>query len=82
MHFDSSTQKVPAAALPGAPWYKELNSYHWFVFIVAALGWLFDTMDQQLFNLARRPAIIDLLHVAPATRDAAGRSPNTPATPP
>ncbi|MFM2094218.1 MAG: hypothetical protein RIS70_1342, partial [Planctomycetota bacterium] len=27
------------------PWYRELNRYHWFVFIVAALGWLFDTMD-------------------------------------
>jgi MFS family permease len=73
MHFDSSTQKAPAAALSGAPWYKELNRYHWFVFIVAALGWLFDTMDQQLFNLARRPAIIDLLNVAPGDPNAAGR---------
>jgi MFS family permease len=43
------------------PWYKELNRYHWFVLIVASLGWMFDTMDQQLFNLARRPAIIELL---------------------
>ena len=39
------------------PWYKELTRYHWFVFVVAALGWLFDTMDQQLFLLARKPAI-------------------------
>ena len=30
---------------------------------MCALGWLFDTMDQQLFNLARRPAIADLLDV-------------------
>jgi len=43
------------------PWYKELNRYHWFVLAVAALGWLFDTMDQQLFNLARTPAITELL---------------------
>jgi MFS family permease len=43
------------------PWYRELNRYHWFVLLVAALGWLFDTMDQQLFNLARRPAMRDLL---------------------
>jgi len=28
---------------------------------VAALGWLFDTMDQQLFNLARTPAMKELL---------------------
>ena len=41
--------------------------------IVCALGWLFDTMDQQLFNLARRPAIIDLLGVSAADPDAAGQ---------
>jgi len=43
------------------PWYKLLNGYHWFVLVVAALGWLFDTMDQQLFNLARTPAMKELL---------------------
>jgi MFS family permease len=42
-------------------WYRELNSYHWFVLIVAALGWLFDTMDQQLFTLARIDAMRELL---------------------
>lgn len=47
----------------GAPWYRELNRYHWFVLAVAALGWLFDTMDQQIFNLARVPALRDLLSV-------------------
>lgn len=46
--------------VPG-PWWRELNRYHWFVLIVAALGWLFDTMDQQLFNLARVPAMRALL---------------------
>ena len=44
-------------------WYKELTRYHWFVLLVASLGWLFDTMDQQLFTLARRPAMLELLHV-------------------
>src|SRR5262245_677719 len=73
MHFDSSVQKAPAAAIPGAPWYKELNSYHWFVLFVCALGWLFDTMDQQLFNLARRPAIIDLLKVSASDPTASGK---------
>ena len=29
--------------------------------VVAALGWLFDCLDQQLFNLARTPAITELL---------------------
>ncbi|MEZ6046100.1 MAG: MFS transporter [Planctomycetaceae bacterium] len=42
-------------------WYRELNSYQWFVLVVAALGWLFDTMDQQLFNLSRLPAMQELL---------------------
>ncbi len=47
------------------PWFKELTKYHWFVLIVAALGWLFDTMDQQLFNLARVPAMRELLAPKP-----------------
>ncbi len=48
----------PASALdnPDVPWWKLLNRYHWFVLVVASLGWLFDTMDQQQFNNARRPA--------------------------
>jgi len=48
------------------PWYRELTRYHWFVFVVAALGWLFDTMDQQLFTLARRPACQELLGLPPS----------------
>jgi MFS family permease len=57
------TQDTPGTppADPSLPWWKDLNRYHWFVLIVAALGWLFDTMDQQLFNLARRPAMQELL---------------------
>lgn len=43
------------------PWWKELNRYHWFVFIVAALGWLFDCLDQQIFTLSRLPAMRELL---------------------
>ena len=57
------THSTPASTAPTAPykWYRELNRTHWFVLVVASLGWLFDTMDQQLFNLARRPAISELL---------------------
>jgi MFS family permease len=43
------------------PWYRELTGYHWWVLIVASLGWLFDTMDQRIFVLARGPAIRSLL---------------------
>ncbi|MDE3166584.1 MAG: MFS transporter, partial [Acidobacteriota bacterium] len=42
-------------------WYRELSGYHWFVLAVASMGWMFDTMAQQLFNLARKPAVKELL---------------------
>ena len=61
MHFEEPT--APSApAPPGAGrWYKELTRYHWFVLIVCSLGWMFDTMDQQLFNLARPAAMRQLI---------------------
>jgi MFS family permease len=48
--------------LPRAGWGSllDLNRQQWLVFIVAATAWLADCMDQQLFNLARMTAIIDL----------------------
>ncbi|MBN2021720.1 MAG: MFS transporter [Pirellulales bacterium] len=42
-------------------WYQELNGYHWFVLAVCTLGWLFDCGDQQIFALARTPAMKTLL---------------------
>ncbi|MFN0077590.1 MAG: MFS transporter [Prosthecobacter sp.] len=42
---------------PTAPWYKQLNGYHWFVFFVASAAWCFDCLDQQLFILARDNAV-------------------------
>ncbi len=50
-----------SAADPGFRWWKLLGRYQWFVLVVASLGWLLDCMDQQLFNLARVPAMKDLL---------------------
>jgi MFS family permease len=49
----------------GQPWWRLLTRYHWFVLVVCALGWLFDTMDQQLFNIARRSAMQKLLEPEP-----------------
>ncbi|MGH7202320.1 MAG: MFS transporter, partial [Planctomycetaceae bacterium] len=43
------------------PWWREMKGYHWFVFIVAALGWMLDCFDQQIFLMARQPAMTDLL---------------------
>src|SRR6516165_2913692 len=65
MHFDDASAAKTTAGQNDQPWWKELTHYQWFVFVVASLGWLFDTMDQQLFNLARISAVRDLLHVTP-----------------
>ena len=46
-------------------WWRDLTSYHWFVFLVAALGWLFDTMDQQIFVVVKDDAMRELLHLKP-----------------
>ena len=43
------------------PWWKHLDRYHWFVFSMASLAWLFDCLDQQIFILARNTAMADLL---------------------
>jgi len=42
-------------------WYQGLTRYHWMVLIIAALGWLFDTMDQNIFTLVRQPAVSELV---------------------
>ncbi len=47
----------------GRPWYRDLNSYHWFVLTVCTLGWMFDCLDQQLFNAERKPAISELMNL-------------------
>jgi MFS family permease len=64
MHFTdkpSTTQDVQPSSLPTGPWWRELTAYHWFVFVVASLAWVLDCMDQQLFNLARKSAVAELL---------------------
>jgi MFS family permease len=60
-------------------WWQGISRYQWLVLAVAAVGWLFDTMDGNLWNLVRRIAVESLLqpHVAPlelskATADTGG----------
>ena len=60
MQLDTPPAAIPSPPAAG-PWYKDLTRYHWFVLLVAALGWLFDCLDQQLFILARQPAMRELL---------------------
>lgn len=45
------------------PWWRGLTRYHWFVFAMATLAWLFDCLDQQLFLLGRNGAMKALLPV-------------------
>lgn len=54
-----STPPAPESAT--TPWWRELSSYHWFVFAMASLAWMFDCLDQQLFILARHSAMVSLL---------------------
>ncbi|MBC7369080.1 MAG: MFS transporter [Undibacterium sp.] len=46
---------------PNTPWWRTLTKEHWFVFTIASLAWLFDCLDQQLFNLARDGAMEGLV---------------------
>jgi MFS family permease len=61
MHGFDDLPRLAEPGLATGPWYREMNRYHWFVLVVAALGWLFDCLDQQLFILARPSAMKDLL---------------------
>jgi MFS family permease len=65
MQFEDAPRSQATPSLEDGPWWKDVTRYQWFVFTVASLGWLFDTMDQQLFNLARISAVRSLLHVQP-----------------
>jgi MFS family permease len=60
MHVDTPPTAPPAEADVG-PWYKSLNRYHWFVLTVAALGWMFDCMDQRIFMVSAQDALRELL---------------------
>ena len=42
-------------------WWRTLTPAQWFVFTIASLAWFFDTLDQQLFNMARDGAMYSLL---------------------
>src|SRR5262245_58315660 len=43
-------------------WWQGLEKYCWVVLVISALGWLFDTMDQNLFNLVRKSSMEELLY--------------------
>lgn len=51
----------PSSSLENGPWWRSLTPYHWFVFTMASLAWLFDCFDQQIFILYRNDALKNLL---------------------
>lgn len=61
MHGFDAAPSDDGVSTTNGPWYQGVTRYHWFVLIVAALGWLFDCLDQQLFILSRPAAMRDLL---------------------
>jgi MFS family permease len=42
-------------------WWKLLSRYQWYVFAMASLAWLLDCLGQQVFVIARGPAILSLM---------------------
>jgi MFS family permease len=66
---------APPEARPNLRWYQGVPRYAWLVLFICALGWLFDTMDQHLFNLVRQPSVAELLkgHVPADKLDAAAK---------
>src|SRR6184192_496901 len=58
----AATPAVAPTASRGWASLRELTAAHWFVFVVCCLAWDLDCMDQQLFVLARDPALSTLMH--------------------
>ncbi|MDR0336131.1 MAG: MFS transporter [Planctomycetaceae bacterium] len=48
-------------------WYREMNTYHWIVFVVCSLGWAFDCLDQHLFTYVRASALGELMSLDSAS---------------
>ena len=53
--------EIPATQIDTRPWWRQPTAYQWFVLAVAAMGWLFDCMDQRIFLVSREPAMTQLL---------------------
>jgi MFS family permease len=61
----SSESSGPPVAFPS---WRHLNGYHCYVFALAALGWMFDAMDQQIFTNSRSITLTELLPHATEAR--------------
>jgi len=59
------SDELPNLSPEPKSWYRGLSRYQWWVLLIATMGWMFDTMDQQFFNLGRGPAIKEVRGVDP-----------------
>lgn len=69
-----SNRRMHRDANNNTAWWRQLNGYQWFVFIIAAAAWFFDCLDQRIFSLARIPALTALMPgAAPSDVQASGK---------
>ncbi len=61
--------ELPDLAPKTGHWWNEMTRYHWWVLLLATLGWMFDCMDQRLFVIARQPAMQELLGLGGLTSE-------------
>ena len=74
-HVDIPATDSQSGLIKG-PWYRDMTRYHWFVLTVAALGWVFDCLDQQLFihdGHHQPQTLADSQHVVGIEVEACGR---------
>src|ERR1041385_8393901 len=57
----SETTAGLSSASSQRPWWTLLKGYHWYVFLLAAFGWMFDCFDQQIFTMSRSITMRDLM---------------------
>ena len=58
---------LAADRLPSGSWWKPLDRYQKEVFVLASLAWLFDCLGQQVFIIARAPALLSLMPIGTAS---------------
>jgi len=58
--MDCKSPSAAAARAPGS-WWQPLSRYQREVFVLASLAWLFDCLGQQVFVIARNPALASLM---------------------
>jgi len=60
--MEAKVQPPPAATSSASPhWWQLLDGAQKYVFVMATLAWLFDCMGQQVFVIARNPAVAALM---------------------